>query len=218
MMKPKLEILSKAQLKVWPLLREIPANFILYGGTAIALQIGHRESVDFDFFSASPLDRNKLLSEVSFLNRSRLVQPEINTLDCYLEIDNETVKFQFLTGLNKRQGRVENPLICEDNKLQVASLRDLFATKLNTIQMRAEIKDYIDIDALLNNGLSLTDGLACARAIYGPLFDPSTSLRALCSYQDGDLPQINPSIRERLMKASLEIDTIPTVKPKSPTV
>lgn len=49
-MRPKLEILPPSQLKLWPLLSQIPKNFILYEGTAVALQLGHRESIDFDFF------------------------------------------------------------------------------------------------------------------------------------------------------------------------
>lgn len=56
--------------------------------------------------------------------------------------------------------------------------------------VRAESKDYIDIAALLKSGITIAEGLACARAIYGKNFDPRTSLRALCSYRDGNLPQL----------------------------
>ena len=54
-MKPRLDILPSAQRSLWPHLRELPDDFVLYGGTAIALRLGHRESVDFDFFSDEPL-------------------------------------------------------------------------------------------------------------------------------------------------------------------
>jgi len=217
-MKPKLEILPPAQLKIWPLLSSTPATFTLYGGTAIALQLAHRISVDFDFFSALPLDRYKLLEALSFLDKAKLIQPEINTLDCYMETTEGNVKLQFLAGLQTRLGRVEEPLICDDNKIRVASLRDLFATKLTTIQMRAEIKDYLDIAALLKHGLTLEDGLACAQAVYGVNFDPGTSLRALCSYRDGDLPQLPATIRNILTPAALAVDKVPTIKLLSPTI
>lgn len=46
-MNPILKILPAAQLKLWPLLANLPKQYVLYGGTAIALQLGHRESVDF---------------------------------------------------------------------------------------------------------------------------------------------------------------------------
>ena len=49
---PNLKILPQGQRELWPLLGTIPARFTLYGGTALAIQLGHRESVDFDFFSS----------------------------------------------------------------------------------------------------------------------------------------------------------------------
>jgi hypothetical protein len=217
-MKIKLEILPKAQLKVWPMLESIPKSFILYGGTAIALQLGHRYSVDFDFFSAKKLNRHKLLETVSFLNQAYITQPEINTLNCQLRLKEGNVNIQFLAGIGHRQGRMENPIQTQDNGILIASLRDLLATKLNTIQMRAETKDYIDIDAMLQHSLTLQDGLACALAIYGPSFDPATSIRALCSYRDGTLPQLPQEIQKRLITTALKIEEIPKLEPISPTI
>lgn len=50
---PHKEILPTSQQEVWPELSDIKKlGFVLYGGTAIALQLGHRISVDFDFFLA----------------------------------------------------------------------------------------------------------------------------------------------------------------------
>jgi hypothetical protein len=157
-------------------------------------------------------------SSLPFLKTSQIVQPDLNTLDIILETDDGFVKFQFLAGLSKRQARVEPILLCEDNQLQVASLRDLFATKLNTIQARAEIKDYFDIDALLLNGFDLADALACAKAVFGPSFDPSTSLRALCSYRDGDLVELDKKIQQRLIKAASAVKAIPIVDAISPNI
>lgn len=214
-MKPKLEILPPAQIKLWPLLATIPSCFVLYGGTAIALQLGHRQSVDFDFFSDEPLNREHLTKAVPFLKDAQLVQPEVNTLNCIIEMKEGDVKLQFLAGLGDRQGRIEGPHQSEDNGILIASLRDLFATKLNTIQMRAECKDYLDIAALLKNGLSLADGLGCAQAIYGPSFDPATSIRALCSFRDGDLSQLPDNIRKQLINAALKVEKIPNVRAKS---
>lgn len=217
-MKPHLKILPPAQRKLWLELKTIPKSFVLYGGTAIALQLGHRKSVDFDFFSATPLNKAQLLAKVPFLQQGELVQPEINTLDCYLKNAKGGIKIQFLAGLENRQGRIEKPLVCEDNQLQVASLRDLFATKLNTIQARAEVKDYLDIHALIESGISLEMGLACARAIFGNHFDPSTSLRALCSYREGNLKEVPIKIRKQLIKLATMVEKIPTIKPISSTV
>jgi hypothetical protein len=54
---PRLEILPEAQRRIWARLTPIPEEFILCGGTAIALQLGYRQSVDFDFFAISSMRR-----------------------------------------------------------------------------------------------------------------------------------------------------------------
>lgn len=217
-MKLHLDILPEAQLALWPELKFIPDTFTLYGGTAIALQLGHRKSVDFDFFSAHPLNKTALIEQLPFLANAKLVHPEINTLNCFVESPQGIVKLQFLAGLENRLGKIENIIHAEGNNLQIASLRDLFGTKLNTIQARAEMKDYIDIDALMQHGLTLAEGLACAEAIYGTHYDVATSLRALCSFRDGDLPQLDNDIKDRLAHAATQIDDVPTVSPISNTI
>lgn len=47
---PQLGILPPPQRRLWPELSAVPPSFVLYGGTAIALYLGHRPSVDFGFF------------------------------------------------------------------------------------------------------------------------------------------------------------------------
>lgn len=124
----------------------------------------------------------------------------------------------FLAGLGSRQGRVENPLWCEDNGLRVASLRDLLATKLNTIQARAEVKDYLDIAAILKTGISLEEGLGCSQAVFGKQFDPGTSLRALCSYRDGNLSETPEAVRTYLTQLAVRVNEIPVIQPLSSTL
>ena len=208
-----LTILPPAQLKLWPLLKNIPKHFILYGGTAIALQLGHRVSIDFDFFSDLPLDKNQLITSFPLLKKYNLVQPEINTIDCIIDFPEGPIKLQFLAGLGNKQKRIATPIIADDNQLQIASLEDLFATKLNTIQHRAECKDYIDIDAIIRSGLSLEKGLGYAVAVYGKSFDPATSLRALCSYRDGNLNELQNAIKTRLSSHAAAVENIPKIKP-----
>ena len=49
-LKPNFSLLPESQREVWKRLGATPGNFVLYGGTALALRLGHRESIDFDFF------------------------------------------------------------------------------------------------------------------------------------------------------------------------
>lgn len=56
----KIDILPPAQRELWPELSRAPAHFILYGGTALALRLAHRQSLDFDFFSSAPFEPGAL--------------------------------------------------------------------------------------------------------------------------------------------------------------
>lgn len=78
---PKLEILPQAQRTLWPHLTPLRAlGWVLYGGTAIALRLGHRRSVDFDFFHAAPLDRESLREALPWLRGATVLQDGANTL------------------------------------------------------------------------------------------------------------------------------------------
>src|ERR1700688_750060 len=64
---PHLEILPPPQRTLWSELSDVPREFVLYGGTALALHLGHRNSVDFDFFGSRALDLSQIEQGISFL-------------------------------------------------------------------------------------------------------------------------------------------------------
>ena len=100
--KPCLTILPPPQLRLWPELDATPGHFTLYGGTALALHIGHRTSVDFDFFSNQPFDPDELAAAVPYLNGAEWVQVAPNTLKCRIERDGP-VLVSFFGGLGLGQ-------------------------------------------------------------------------------------------------------------------
>lgn len=75
-MQPNLSILSSPQLLLFPELKDTPSQFVLCGGTAIALRLGHRISVDFDFFSKQLVDPDLLYREISYLFDSEIIDKE----------------------------------------------------------------------------------------------------------------------------------------------
>ncbi len=201
---PRLDILPPSQRRLWDELSAVPEEFVLYGGTAIALHLGHRESVDFDFFGNKPLDPTRLAPALPFLAGAIVTQREPNTFSCTIDRGG-AVKLSFfgLPGIP----RLSPPLIAPDNGLQVASLLDLAGMKASVVQMRAEAKDYIDIDALLTDGrIDLPMALAAARAIYGAEFNPQSTLKALTYFDDGNLRRLPDSVKDRLTKAVREVD------------
>jgi hypothetical protein len=82
---PRLDVLAAPQRRLWIELAAIPPEFVLYRGTAIALHLGHRESVDFDFFSNRALDPAVLTLAIPLLAPATVTQREPNTLGCTLD-------------------------------------------------------------------------------------------------------------------------------------
>lgn len=212
--KPLKHTLPAAQQQLWPELRPAALlGFALYGGTAIALRLGHRESVDFDFFSELPLDRAAINAAFPFIATSVVLQDQPNTFTVNVPCGNserEHVKVSFFGTIGF--GRVSSPQFTDDGVLCVAALDDLIATKVKVILQRAEAKDYRDIAAMLNAGVNLAKGLATARAMFGLNFQPSESLKALTYFADGDLQTLSLADRARLVKAVSEVDDLPKVE------
>lgn len=201
---PRLDILPPPQRRLWAELAAVPAEFVLYGGTALALHLGHRQSVDFDFFGNRPLDTALLAPAMPFLAGAIVTQRAPNTFSCTVDRGG-VIQLSFF-GLPDLP-RLSPPLIAPDNGLLVASLLDLAGTKASVVQVRAEAKDYIDIDALLRDGrIDLPTALAAAQAIYGAAFNPQNTLKALSYFEDGNLHRLPQSVRDRLARAAREVD------------
>lgn len=209
---PQLHILPPPQRRLWDELVAIPTDFILYGGTAIALHLGHRQSIDFDFFSNRPLDPTLLVPAIPFLTGATVTQREPNTFSCLIDRDGP-LQLSFF-GL-PRLPRLLPPHIAPDNGLQIASLLDLAGTKVSVVQLRAEEKDYLDIDAILADGrITLPTALAAATALYGDTFSAMATLKALSYFEDGSVQRLPAVVRQRLIQAIRTVD--PGRLPKLP--
>jgi len=210
---PRMDILPEAQKRLWPELKPAQSmGFVLYGGTAIALRLGHRTSVDFDFFNDQPLDKNNIHAVFSFMRYATVIQDETETLTVLVKEtarQDEFVKISFFGGI--RLGRVSEPEHTEDDILEVASLEDLIAHKLKVILQRIEAKDYLDIAALLKASVSLEKGLAAAKALYGSAFQPSESLKAMVYFEGGDLDTLPLHVKKTLVSAASRVQTLPSV-------
>ena len=190
----------------------MPQHFVLYGGTALALHLGHRQSEGFDFFSAQPFDPQRLFGSLAFLQGAAVEQTEANTLSVALP---GGVKLSFFGGLVPRLAAVFDAALA-DNGMSVASVGDVFGCKCAAVQSRAAFKDYFDIWALLRQtDYALADGLSFASAIYGEAFAPHATLYALSYF--GDLDQPLPKAQQAdLQEAVQAVDlaALPVVRPK----
>jgi len=189
--KPRLDLLPHSQRSLWPEFAKVPRKFVLYRGTAVALRLGHRQSLDFDLFSSEPLNIDSLYETIPFLRDSTPLQREPDALTVLVEREGP-VKVSFFGGIEI--GCVDPPEITEDGVLPVASLRDLLGTKLKVLLQRVESKDYRDIAAILHSGTSLDEGLAAAQALYAEQFPASEALKALVYFKGGDLDSLEVEI------------------------
>jgi hypothetical protein len=201
---PNLSLLPAPQRRLWDELEAVPREFVLYGGTALALHLGHRQSIDFDFFGNRLFNPALLAAGIPFLAGATMTQQEPNTLSATVDRDGPVqVSFFGLPHIV----RLRPPHIARGNGLQVASLLDLAGTKAAVVQQRAEAKDYLDVDALLRDGrIDLATALAAARAIYGPRFNPQITLKALSYFGDGNLSRLPRDTQDRLARAAREVD------------
>jgi hypothetical protein len=199
----RLEIMPVAQQNIWPRLAAVSGDFVLYGGTGLALRLGHRQSVDFDLFTHRELDAEKILDALPFLGDATVLQSEKNAYTFQVPVAEEFVKISFFGTVSF--GRIQDPEWTHDRVLRVASPKDLLATKLKVVMQRIETKDYQDIAALVVAGHSLADGLGATQALFGNTFSPVDCLRALEYFEDPLLNDLSLSDRTILKNAVQEV-------------
>ena len=137
-------ILDKHRKEILPFLKNLKDEFYLAGGTALALQIGHRDSIDFDFFSNNSINTVQLFSKLkNIFNKFQIlkIQEEKNTLTILI---NNIIKISFFSyGYKLLKNKIIEPNLC------IASMEDIACMKLSAIISRATNKDYIDLYYIL---------------------------------------------------------------------
>lgn len=201
---PRLDTLSHHQRRVLAELGATPRGFVLHGGTALALRLAHRRPDDFSFLSAEPFDPLQLLDRIPCLRDAEVIRRGNAVLTCIVDRGG-IVRVSFSGGGVRR--RVEDPEFAEPPGIEVASVVDLAAATVQAVQSRSSAKDLLDVDAIVRlGGISLSEALGAATAVFGDRFNPILTLKALTFFGDGDLHTVPDSVRERLVRAVQEVD------------
>lgn len=199
-------ILAKEQSNIFSLLREFSRSFGLVGGTAIALQLGHRKSVDFDLASLEKIN--------SFAIRKKLLK--IGKIEAVI-LDNENeysvvaggVKFTFFfyPFPVKFSQKVNSSIFMSD-------LLTLAAMKAYALGRRAKWKDYVDLYFIAKKYGSITPIIKKAKSIFKREFNEKIFRAQLAYFKDIDYSEkvifaegfeINEEkIKKELIKLSLE--------------
>jgi hypothetical protein len=207
-----LDILPRPQRELWEKLSAIPEGFVLYGDTAIALQLGHRQSIDFDFFARTSFDPQHLLESNPLLAGSEVVALSANTLTVRVG-DTEPVLMSFF-GV-PRLPVLRPPHRIGAPRTEVGHLLELAGMKAMVVQKRAEAKDYVDLHALIFQAhIDLSSALAAGAFLYPPHFAPELTLKSLCYFDDGNLANVPVNIRQDLARAvrAVDVQALPVLK------
>lgn len=168
-------------------------NFFLVGGTSLALQIGHRFSIDLDFFSKETFETDLMINHLVKNYDFKLNSIYKNTVLGVIE----NVKVDFITHAYPL---VDNLLIEEG--IRMTKLLDIAAMKLNAIVNSGQrLKDFIDIFFLLEYH-SLKELLSAYQIKYS-YSNPIIALKAVSYFDD-----IDPNVDPPVMKEKLTIETI----------
>lgn len=184
MSKIYLEILDNQRQEVFRKLIPFIKDGYLAGGTALALQIGHRQSVDFDVFTYQPLTKS-LISRIK--KEFRPKELVVNELDQYSFSLENGIEITFIWFEQK----LLDPVI-PTSFIPLASVRDIATNKAQAIGKRAVWRDYVDIFWLLKyNYLTIEEIITASKKKYGIDFVETQFLEQLGYFADLGIVQIH---------------------------
>ncbi|MDO5537711.1 MAG: hypothetical protein Q4F72_09315 [Desulfovibrionaceae bacterium] len=201
---PRTDLLPENQQQLWPALGALSGlGFVLYGETALALQLGHRPVRDFEFFNDRVLVSADVLA-LPVLANCTVEERGPNWLRVRTA---DGTQLSFTGGISF--GRVGNPVVC-DNGVLLASTEDLMALRLWDLLYDRSDAAYRDLVALIRQGLSVGAGLAAGIAMFGIEFRPMAALRTLTSLEES-APDSSLTSQERrvLETAANSVGLIP---------
>lgn len=190
------EILSKEQTELLPLIEVFKRQFFLVGGTAIALQIGHRRSIDFDLFTQKQINPKNIIEKIQAKGFTYLVTRNVSE---QLNLIINGVKFTFF----QFPFEIEHPLSFE-KIIKMPDLLTLAAMKAYALGRRSKWKDYYDLYFLLNNGFSLKQIEEKATEIFGQLFSPKLFRAQLSWFDDIDYSETIDFIGVQTKKSTVQ--------------
>lgn len=172
------QILTKGQLELLPYISNFSRSFYLVGGTAIALHIGHRRSVDFDLFTHSKLRKSAINSKLSKFpfKKVRLFE-DVDQLHLIIN----GIKITFLSFPYS----IDHPIGVE-SYIKIPTLLTLSSMKAFALGRRAKWKDYVDLYFILRDCYNIKQIREEAEKNFGELFSEKLFREQLAFHKDID--------------------------------
>ena len=165
-------------MELLPLMEQFRREYYLVGGTAIALYIGHRRSIDFDLFKPSPINHKRNLDKVSAAPFSYIVTRRVTEQMNLFVNDVKVTFFQYPFPIE--------PIAKYETFFRLPSLLQLAAMKAYALGRHSKWKDYVDLFFLLRDHFSIADITTTATLLFGELFSEKMFRSQLCYFDDID--------------------------------
>ena len=172
------EILSKEQVDLLPMMQQFRREYYLVGGTAIALQIGHRKSIDFDMFKFLALNSKRTLNKI---DDAKLRYSIAYRSSDQIHLTINSVKLTFFQYPYPVEAKVNF-----EKTFRMPDLLTLAAMKAFALGRRSKWKDYVDLYFLLRDHFTIEQVSHKAVDVFGQMFSPKLFLSQLSYYKDID--------------------------------
>jgi len=192
-----LEVLTTEQDRLIPLIKRFNKKFYLVGGTAIALQLGHRRSIDFDLFNEDKLNRKSIRGKIQRSN-FKINRIYAETTTEFTMIINK-VKVTFY----QYPFQIPHDYTFKDI-ISMPTLLDLIAMKAYALGRRAKWKDYVDLYFTLKDKFSLLEINKRANELFGNLFSEKLFRQQLSYFDDIDSSEEVEFIGEEIPKNKIK--------------
>jgi hypothetical protein len=171
------DILDENRKKILPLFGAFKKEFYLAGGTGLALQLGHRDSIDFDFFTDKSFSTTELYAEIEKKFQGHKILKTQDKKDTLTVLVGDSIKISFFAY----PYNLVKPLI-ETDSFNIASVEDIGCMKLSAITSRMATKDYVDLYFILQQ-ISLPELLEFSKEKF-PSLDVNLALKSLVYFDD----------------------------------
>jgi hypothetical protein len=201
------EILTSKQQELFSYISQFKRTFYLVGDTAIALHIGHRESIDYDLFTFNKLNRSKIKRQLLTIPfRHKIIFEDVDQLHFYIN----DIKVTFFNYPYK----IEHPVKI-GNTVTIPTLLSLSAMKAFALGRRTKWKDYVDLYFLIKDHFSIDEISREAARLFDEQFSEKLFRQQLAFHKDIDYSEevkffpgfkVNPEeVKQFLIDVSIKI-------------
>lgn len=199
------EILNDAQRELLPLVAKFGREYYLVGGTAIALYLGHRRSIDYDLFKKAALKRKKNLDVIQASGFPYMVTYNTSGQMNLVVSGVKLTFFQYEFDIK--------PVTPFGSVVKLPSLLDLAAMKAYALGRRSKWKDYVDLYFLIKDHFTIDQIADRASEIFGELFSGKMFRIQLSYFYDVDYTEdvdyliSNPPTDEQIKQYLITVST-----------